>query len=275
MRGEDSQIPRGHRRKSWWTRQNGATQGAVVVALLAACAAVAAPAVPALVTRVGSSKAGQIKTVDLVLRDPRWKGGAELPGPADARIPLTAEVTVHNRGQRRTVISRLVITVVEAKVIEACATEGEVPISETYSFALPVDAPPGAVFRVPVSQQQQPDEADRFAVQLGLAGSPITAASYIYRLRFELEVGSESKRVPVGTAVVALPESPDNDAAAYYWGRSYQDGVRSLQGLEYSPAEAARVRACMERQASTLKQLLSAPAELSPALTRVQGDLGR
>ncbi|MEU7903337.1 hypothetical protein [Actinoplanes sp. NPDC049118] len=131
--------------------------------------------------------------IDLVVRDPQLTGD---PGDVEAEsTPPAVEITVHNRGSRRSVITRIAATVEDSAVIERCdAQGGAVPVSATYDFTLPPRPANGSVLQVPVSQQQGPDEADRVALRLGTDKRESRTSVHLYRLRFELVADGQEVR---------------------------------------------------------------------------------
>jgi hypothetical protein len=270
------------RKKSWWSRQTGPVQATVAAAVIAAVASITAAAIPLLRSGDGSkadkpskgiesgalvrspSAGPALKSIDLVIRDPMWKG--------ETLVPPAAEITVHNVGGRRSVATRLDVTVEDSAVINACHTEGgAVELSATYDLTLPLQPAAGTEFRVPISQQQAADEADRFALRLGVAQKDESKKMYVYRLTFALEADGNPERLPVGSAVVSLPWTPDNRDAAYYWSKQFEDGTNSLDWL--GAAEAARTTQCMKSQSLVLGKLLAAGGELSPELAAVKSEL--
>lgn len=210
----------------------------------------------ALVAPSRSSPAGSgLNAIDLVVRDPELRGD---PNDTDAEFtPPAVEITVHNRGAGRSVITRVVVTVEDSAVISQCDSQGEtVPVSATYDVTLPLRPDTGTVLRVPVSQQQGSDEADRFALRLGTPEREKPTTIHLYRLRFELETDAAEKRLPAGTAVVAIPMSP-KEGGGYFWSVIYDSGKVVLRpGMD-------RGIPCMKENSAILKRLLSDDAELS------------
>jgi hypothetical protein len=162
------------------------------------------------------------------------------------------------------VITRVAVTVEDAAVITRCAVQGEsVPVSATYDVVLPPRPTPGDVFRVPVSQQQAADEADRFALRFGTSERATPTAVHLYRLRFDLEADGSKTRIPAGTAVVTLPLSL-REGDGYFWSEIYDSGqveIDSEPGMD-------EILTCMRTNSKTI-QRSSAPAPSShPHLLR-------
>ncbi|MEV4639970.1 hypothetical protein AB0J80_21740 [Actinoplanes sp. NPDC049548] len=196
-----------------------------------------------------------------MVRDPVSSGGTDDEGQIEF-TPPAVEFTVHNGGTRRSVITRLVMTIEDSTVIEQCAADGApVAVSASYDVTLPLRPADGTELQVPVSQQQRPDEADRFAVRIGTPEPGSRTTVHLYRVRFELVVGGAPARVPAGTAVVAAPMAP-LDGDGYFWSETYDSGevvFDPYPGLE-------RDIACMRRNSGTLQEFLAGGAELSPEL---------
>jgi hypothetical protein len=96
------------------------------------------------------------------------------------------------------------------------------------------------VFRVPVSQQQAADEADRFALRFGASERATPTAVHLYRLRFDLEADGSGTRIPAGTAVVTLPLSL-REGDGYFWSEIYDSGK-----VQIDPAPGTdRILTCM------------------------------
>jgi hypothetical protein len=208
-----------------------------------------------------------VSALDLVVRDPGSTGD-----PDDVDAPLTppaVEITVHNRGTSRSVITRVAVTVEDAAVVSRCAAQGEsVPVSATYDVVLPPHPAPGDVFRVPVSQQQAADEADRFALRFGTSERATPTAVHLYRLRFDLEADGSKTRIPAGTAVVTLPLS-FREGDGYFWSEIYDSGeveIGSAPGMD-------EVLTCMRTNSKAIQGVLGSDAELSPDLAKAKPTL--
>ncbi|WP_106130172.1 hypothetical protein [Pseudosporangium ferrugineum] len=219
-----------------------------------------------------SADTSTVSALDLVVRDP-----VPLPDPAspdaapgpDATLgPPTVEITVHNRGARRTVITRVAVTVEDTAVISQCASQGNtVAVSASYDVVLPPRPSVGDVFRVPVSQQQEADEADRFALRFGTSERATRTAVHLYRLRFDLEADGSKTRIPAGTAVVTVPDSI-SDGDGYFWNDDHESGR-----LDLSRVATEETVACLKGNSTTLKRILGTDAELSPDLAEAKPHL--
>ncbi|MET8150177.1 hypothetical protein ACIBSW_24210 [Actinoplanes sp. NPDC049668] len=222
-----------------------------------------ASAIPSLIPSDGPA----LSAIDLVVRDPQKTGE---PDDLDAPItPPSVEITVHNRGTRRSVTTRIVATVEDSAVIKLCDAQGStVPVSATYDLVLPPRPAAGTAFQVPVSQQQGPDEADRFALRVGTSKRESPRHLHLYRLRFELVADGQQTKVPAGTAVVTVPETLA-EGDGYFWSEAYDSGRIDLSNYP----GGANVTACMKANSAVLNRLLSKDAALSPELTEAKAKL--
>ncbi|WP_041841072.1 hypothetical protein [Actinoplanes friuliensis] len=228
------------------------------------------PAAPAPVRTISAvpvpsaSLGPGLEAIDLVVRDPAPDGD---PADVDTTFsPPAVEITVHNRNARRTVVTRVVVTVEDSAVMKQCASQGgPVGVSATYDVTLPLRPATGTEVRVPVSQQQGSDEADRFALRLGTPARESPTMLHLYRLRFELEADGDTTRLPAGTAVVAVPMAP-SDGDGYFWSEMYDSGEINVDDVP----DRDRILACMKDNSATLVRLLADGAELSPDFTAIK-----
>jgi len=133
------------------------------------------------------------------------------------------EIAVHNIGARRVVIDQARVEVKRIYELKRCASQDDLPLSNSYGLTLPVNAQKGDVFDQPLHQQVGPDEADRFAIALS-AGPLRDRPSSVFL--FEIKVGlfSDGPRpmLSAGTAQVSLPKLPL--IGEYFWG----EGTRQI-----------------------------------------------
>ncbi|WP_139128606.1 hypothetical protein [Micromonospora humi] len=197
--------------------------------------------------------------IDLVVRDPERTGDENSQGEEEWTQPIV-EFTVHNRGVRRSVITRVIMTVEESVVIEQCGSQGfPIAVSATYDVLLPLFPSRRSVLEAPVSQQQGADEADRFALRFSTPERKNDVTIHIYRLRFELVADGTKSRLPAGTAVVAVPHAPAT-GDGYFW--SDEDDGKSYPFADF-PNRLSLID-CMKRNSATLDRFLLEEAELSP-----------
>ncbi|WP_045746574.1 hypothetical protein [Actinoplanes rectilineatus] len=219
----------------------------------------AAPTSAAATVSAGSD----VNAIDLVARDP------ERTDPNDkfsAYEPPPVEFTVHNRGTRRSVITRVGVTVEDSMVLRQCASQGEpLAVSASYDVVLPLEPADGTELEVPVGQQQGPDEADRFALRFGTPARESPTVIHIYRLRFALLTDGSEKRLAAGTGIVAVPFAP-LDGDGYFWSDIYQ-------GIDMTMAGVNEDIACMKENSAAIERLLDGDVALSPLLSAVKANL--
>ncbi len=80
------------------------------------------------------------------------------------------EVRLQSTGNRRSVLTSALLTVRKEVVVEPCGLGAGLVLSGTYDIHLPNRAVEDQGVEVPIDQQLGPDEADRFAFNLGLEG---------------------------------------------------------------------------------------------------------
>jgi hypothetical protein len=123
------------------------------------------------------------------------------------------EVIVRNGGAGRAVISRAEIKILRMYSLPLCWTQGSLPVSEIYGAQLPVDAKPGDVVEVPLHQQVGPNQADRFEIGVSAIGEVLEGKSelsglYLFEFEVSLAHDGEETALPIGTALLSLPEVP-------------------------------------------------------------------
>lgn len=146
-------------------------------------------------------------------------------GPGQPRPHL--EITLHNLGDRRIVIDRARIEIRRVYELRRCASQDDLPLSNTYGIALPVRRPPGTVLEPPLHQQLGPDEADRFALSLSADTRGGGRGSlFIFELDVSLSDDANPSNLHLGSLLIALPELPV--PGEYYWGSETADLIRGL-----------------------------------------------
>jgi hypothetical protein len=214
-----------------------------------------------------------IEPVDLVVHDNK------LGEP-----PPRLEILLHNTGGKLVVISRARIAIRRVGSVRQCVSQGDLPLSTTYAATLPAGAAPGDVVEVPLHQQLGADEADRFAITLGVRakpgtseyaihGEPALAGAYLFELSISLVSDEGGRPLDVGRALVSLPFTPD--APAFYWTRASEprlvqfDREVKAGGNAGFPWPSAAAKRCWFSNTKTLTSMLAASAERSPALAAV------
>jgi len=166
--------------------------------------------------------------------------------------------TIHNRGSRRAVVTRIRLVIEDSVFIPACEIGGgPFKISASYDAQLPLDAAPGAGVTIPVSQEIGADEVDKFSLVLGILGEP-RVGPYLYRLNVVL-IYDDGANLDVGRAIVSLPEDPE---VRDFSGRGYSSAtLEELKG-----AADASERGCYADAARKTASILRMPGARTPTL---------
>ena len=226
--------------------------------------------VGSMVPSPSSPATSGVRAIDLVVRDSQRSGKYASQGEDEWTQP-SAEITVHNRGTRRSVINRVIMTVEDSLTIEQCEAEGgPIAVSATYDVLLPLKPHDGAVLQVPVSQQQGADEADRFAIRFGTPQPERRTTIHIYQVRFQLIADGGEAKLPVGTAIIAVPHAP-LEGDGYFWSEAYERN--STPFGDYPEEDRHRIITCMRRNSADLSRFLSGGSELSPELASSKADI--
>ena len=119
------------------------------------------------------------------------------------------EVRLQNTGNRRSVLTSAILTVRKEVVVTPCGLGAGLLLSTTYDVRLPNRAAEGQTVEIPIDQQLGPDEADRFAFNLGLEDpAKDFGLTLVYQLDVAVRHDNSDKPVDLGRVVVALPGSP-------------------------------------------------------------------
>jgi hypothetical protein len=168
-------------------------------------------------TSIMATRPGQLDAVDVQIHDvsPFEGGRAYL------------EVTLHNVGERLIVIDGAQVEVQRLYKLRRCASQGDIVLSHIYGLSLPATAREGQKFKASLHQQVGPDEADRFRIEFStkLPKSDQTSV-YLFEIKVRLQDDGAQPDLPLGTAVVALPELPS--PGEYYWDSSTHKVLREL-----------------------------------------------
>jgi hypothetical protein len=187
--------------------------------------------------------------------------------------PQQVEVTLHNRGTRRAVLTNATLRVRDAVRLPLCFTQGYLAISQSYQARVPRDVKRGDSIDVPINQQLGADEADRFAFSLGVPEEAEErrkpgATPHIYVLGMDILVreGAGAAPTKIGSVVIALPNVPSE--TEFYWGRFLAEKtVDELTELFGTPGfETDQVFACWRDNSVNLKRVLARPGNRSREL---------
>ena len=198
--------------------------------------------------------------------------------------PPTLELFLHNLGRRRAVLTRARIEVLRVGLVRQCVSQGDLPLSTTYAATIPADAKPGDAVEVSLHEQLGGDQADRFAIALGIRANPASSSystgkrmslpgPFLFELAISL-VGDAGRRpLAVGRALVSIPFAPI--APEFYWSPASESQLKNF-GLAEARARAANPsippwpsqtsKDCWRSNTRTLRRMLSSDATRSPTL---------
>jgi hypothetical protein len=188
-------------------------------------AALTVAGVTAAVTGLFSSEpAGELQGFDPVVANPavNYEGVPDPSNPALTASRQTddskprIEIRLQNIGNRRSVLTSAILTVRREVVVAPCGLGAGLLVSATYDVLLPNRAAEGHTVEVPIDQQLGPDEADRFAFNLGLE-DPAKDFGLILVYQLDVAARHDNSDTPVdlGRVVVALPGTLPPDTLDY------------------------------------------------------------
>jgi hypothetical protein len=193
--------------------------------------------------------------------------------PNESRRP-EVQVTVLNTGGTTALIKSASLKILHILASPICASQGEVPLSETYQAVLPrtfSDATANVV-TVPLHDEARPGGSDRFAISLSVAPGS-SAEKYVtrlYQVALSIVSGSDARRTQIGRFLISLPYRPT--ANEQYW--THELAAYSQTRLRYQLGpELPRAMKCYRTNTAQLKQALKLGGVRSPGLERVQSEL--
>jgi hypothetical protein len=194
-------------------------------------------------------KGAQVEVVDVV--------PVNSPGD-DTRI----EISARNIGQTVSVLTRVDFRIeAEPAYVSGCGAGAALGMSQTYDLELPQFADRGQIIPVRISQEIRPDEADRFAFNVGVVTlSGAEPGPVIYQLGVLLFHDGQEAPIDAGRIVIAEPFPDDS---AYYSEEFWVD-------RGFPPEEAHE---CVASNIASVKGVLSLSGVKSPALTRLAESL--
>ena len=202
------------RKRPTWVELAGLAIGAAGVAI-----ALVAFVVP-LLTTTNDSASGDAEPARLVVDNFAARDFDQGPHP-NAHL----EVILHNRGGVRAVVDGARVNVEEVYALERCASQNDLPLSETYGLVLSHQPETRNLL---LHDQVGPDEADRFAIALSTRLSRTSPGTYfLFRLHLDLKNDGSVSPLVVGTALIALPTVPDQ--GEYFWTPTTVELLSSFQ----------------------------------------------
>lgn len=130
-----------------------------------------------------------------------------VPETVDPKKLPYLDIKLRNVGDQVAVIKSLTFEVRRFAKLQHCLSEGDLQVSSRYGVLMPTHPDTGDRIRVPISQELEPNTADRFQVKFRLPSSAYVDESlyfYVLRTRMTHDSGSDD-RVDVGDIIVTLP----------------------------------------------------------------------
>jgi hypothetical protein len=207
---------------------------------------------------------GNLKLVDVRVRE------GVAPSPH-----VRVEIVLHNLGGGLVVVDQANLQVRRRYELPRCASQDDLPLSNTYGVPVPVQARPGNLVEAPLHQQIGPDDADRLAFSLSAKWPGDGATSTLYLFEFDLSLLTDQPRpeVSLGRVLVSLPHHPF--AGEYFWGSDTEELIQGLAAT--SPDYVKQLRnvalPCWRSNTRSLRQAFASSAALSPELEAVSAEL--
>src|SRR5262245_4521723 len=167
--------------------------------------------------------------------------------------PPAVDVSVRNIGDAVSVVTGTVLRVRDYVLIGPCVSSAALPPSAEYDVELPADPEQGETVEAKLSQQIPAGEADRFLLRMHVPPMKAAQGSRLYALDVALRHDAASEPVPAGTAIVAVPDLPDE---SFFPGHL-------PEGAEETPG----ARECAERNLSDYERFLDLDAARPPGMT--------
>jgi hypothetical protein len=209
-----------------------------------------------------SAPPARLEQVDLLVED----GLGEYP------FHSRLETTLHNTGGRLVVINRARIEILHVYELPLCFTQGGIPVTGSYGVSLPADARPGDVVEVPLHQQLGADEPDRIHLDLSVEGDDLEGV-YLFELDVSLVNDGSKSPLPLGRALVSLPETPAPEH--YVW----REGDAEILNETFNPYGKpvrevwGEMMPCWRSNTKLLRRALDGPAARSTQLAEIGGEM--
>lgn len=145
---------------------------------------------------------------------------AEIHPNSSPSGPVTLDFKVHNTGEQIAVITDVRIRVQQFMDLplyqsqssaSRASSQNALPVSASYGFVMPLSV--GGNYDISISDQVEPDQADRFQASLRLpsGGTSSNTDIYLYRVHLTLLYGG-SRTLDAGEAIFSLPEDTRNSS---------------------------------------------------------------
>jgi hypothetical protein len=195
--------------------------------------------------------------------------------------PAMLDVTVHNLGRRRAVLTGVRMTMRDFLYLPDCYTAGTVEPSRPYPVTLPDNPPSGAVMTIPLHEEVGADQVDRFTVGLhgpvrtakGPRGSYPVGGTFLYRFGAALTADVQ-ENLPLGTAIVATPLDPH--PSGQVWNpddpqrvAEWKQHIAGSSPIDLNTPDMQASMRCLDSNSRALKTLLARPGRRSDTLDHV------
>jgi hypothetical protein len=180
------------------------------------------------------------------------------------------EVILHNRGGTRAVIDGATIEVEDVYALERCASQNDLPLSDTYGLVL---SHRPARRNLLLHDQVGADAVDRFALSLSTRLSNDSPGTYfLFRLHLKLKNDGPISPLVVGTALIALPTVPDQ--GEYFWTPTTVELLSSFQTEGRTVREFwGESMPCWRKNTKILRAAFSRASVRSGKLAAISGEL--
>jgi hypothetical protein len=195
--------------------------------------------------------------------------------------PVMLDVTVHNLGRRRAVLTGVRMKIRDFLYLPECYTAGTVEPSKPYPLTLPDNPTSGAVMTIPLHEEVGADQVDRFTVDLhgpsrtaaGPRGRYPLGGTFLYRFGAALTADVQ-KNLSLGTAIAATPLdpypsgqvwNPDDPQRVAKW----KQDIAGSSSIDLSTPDMQASMRCLDTNSRALKALLARPGRRSDSLDHV------
>jgi len=189
--------------------------------------------------------------------------------PEDWTQSPRVQVSLHNTGVQRSVVTRAEFTVLRAAHFPLCEKQGNLILSNSYAVVLPTNPSSGMTVEVPLHQQLGPDEADRIEFRFQLPNDVRTkgdATVYLYQLKVELLHDAQPGPLSVGQVLLAVPSAPDK---TYLWTKDKAADLDYRASIAWLGPNTDEVISCLKTNTTDLKPILAVPGERSSNLQKL------
>jgi hypothetical protein len=173
--------------------------------------------------------------------------------------------SLRNTGSRLAIITGLKLQVQQFVQIPECFSSGSLATTGWSTVGLPANPSPGEAVTVPVSQQMEPDSADKFEVSIHV---PKTALGiHFYRLRAWI-IYDKQVALKAGYLLTSLPVEPQD--GGYYWTRMDQADPGRLKPFTSNLQSLSH---CLIDNSKRLHAILALPGNRSTGLASLPASL--